>query len=180
MARTVACANSRRPDAIGVVNDAVEDGVGERGNPDQVMPAVHGNLAGDDERAFVVAILDDFEQIARLVGREGFGSPIIEDEQFDARQRAQKPGKPSPRPRVELSGDPLLRRSQFPSGTVGVGASVAFDRNLTHWSQLGPVGAFSTSFASCGSTQRGKSMNRIWEDRKVRATREWEGRAGVD
>ena len=53
-------------DAIGVVNDAVEDGVGERGNPDQVMPAVHGNLAGDDERALVVAILDDFEEIAAL------------------------------------------------------------------------------------------------------------------
>jgi hypothetical protein len=62
-------------DAIGVVNDAVEDGVGERGNPDQVMPAVHGNLAGDDERALVVAILDDFEQIARLIGGERFGGP---------------------------------------------------------------------------------------------------------
>src|SRR5271166_2027265 len=35
-------------DAIGVVNDAVEDGVGERWNADQVMPAVHGNLAGDE------------------------------------------------------------------------------------------------------------------------------------
>src|SRR5271166_4010643 len=79
-------------DAIGVVNDAVEDGVGERGNADQVMPAVYGNLAGDDERAFVVAILDDFEQIARLVGRERFGSPIIQDEQFDAREGPQEPG----------------------------------------------------------------------------------------
>ena len=35
-------------DAVGVVNDAVEDGVGERGNPDQVVPTVDGNLAGDD------------------------------------------------------------------------------------------------------------------------------------
>jgi len=42
------------------VNDAVEDRVGKGGNADQIMPAVHGNLAGDDERAFVVAILDDF------------------------------------------------------------------------------------------------------------------------
>ena len=55
------------------MNDAVEDGVGEGWNADQVMPAVHGNLAGDDERAFVVAILDDFEQIARLIGGERFG-----------------------------------------------------------------------------------------------------------
>src|SRR5271157_1720033 len=79
-------------DAIGVVDDAVEDGVGERWDADQIVPAVHGNLAGDDERAFVVAILDDFEQIARLIGRERFGSPVVQDEQFDARQGAQEPG----------------------------------------------------------------------------------------
>jgi hypothetical protein len=38
-------------DSVGVVNDAVEDGVGERGNADQVVPAVDGNLTGDDERS---------------------------------------------------------------------------------------------------------------------------------
>src|SRR5271163_4084326 len=57
-------------DPISVVNDTIEDGVGERGNPDQVMPSVHGNLAGDDERALVVAIFDDFQKIARLSGGE--------------------------------------------------------------------------------------------------------------
>jgi hypothetical protein len=30
--------SARMSDATGVVNDAVEDGVGERGDPDQVMP----------------------------------------------------------------------------------------------------------------------------------------------
>jgi hypothetical protein len=79
-------------DAIGVVNDAVEDGVGERGNADQVMPTIDGNLAGDDERALVVAILDDFEQIARLIGGESFGSPVVQDEQFDAGEGGQEPG----------------------------------------------------------------------------------------
>ena len=66
-------------DAIGVVDDAVEDGVGERWDADQIVPAVHGNLTGEDERALVVTILDDFEQIACLVGRERFGAPIIEN-----------------------------------------------------------------------------------------------------
>src|SRR5208282_6618838 len=56
------------------------------------MPAVHGNLTGDDDRALVVAILDDFEQVARLFGGERLRPPIVEDEQLDARQRAQKPG----------------------------------------------------------------------------------------
>ena len=35
----------------------------------------------------------------------------------------------------------------------------AFDRNLAHWSQLGPAAAFSTSFESWGSTQRGKGWS---------------------
>ena len=47
----------------------------------------------------------------------------------------------------------------------------AFDRNLAHWSQLGPAGAFSTSFESWGSTQRGKGMVRISVDVIARATR---------
>jgi len=34
--------------------------------------AIDGNLAGDDEGAFVVAVLDDFEEIAGLIGRQGF------------------------------------------------------------------------------------------------------------
>ena len=35
--------------SVGVVNDAVEDSVGERGNTNQVMPAVDWNLTGNDE-----------------------------------------------------------------------------------------------------------------------------------
>jgi hypothetical protein len=62
----------------GVANDAVDD-----------IPAVHGNLTGDDERGLVVTVLDDFEQIAHLIGAEGFGPPIIQDEPFGARQGAQ-------------------------------------------------------------------------------------------
>ena len=54
-------------DAVGVVNDAVEDGVGERGHADQFMPSVDWNLARYDERSFVITVLDDFQEIARLV-----------------------------------------------------------------------------------------------------------------
>src|SRR5271155_1885233 len=45
----LAQALAREFDAVGVVNDTVEDGVGERGNANQVMPTVDGNLTGDDE-----------------------------------------------------------------------------------------------------------------------------------
>ena len=62
------------------MDDAVEDRVGERWNANHIVPSIHGNLAGDDEGALVVAILDDFEEIARLLGRQGFRPPIIQDE----------------------------------------------------------------------------------------------------
>ena len=39
------------------------------------------------ERARLVAILDDLEQIAALLGVERLGSPVVEDEQID-------PGEP--------------------------------------------------------------------------------------
>ena len=78
-------------DPVGVVDHAVENRVGERRDADHIVPAVDGNLAGDDERALVVAVLDDFEKIARLIGRQRFRPPIVEDEQFGPSDRAQEP-----------------------------------------------------------------------------------------
>ena len=43
-------------------------------------------------RSLIIAVFDDFEEIARLLGREGFRPPIVEDEQFDASDGAQQPG----------------------------------------------------------------------------------------
>ena len=47
-------------DAMGVVDDAVEDGVGQSWIADQVVPAVDWDLAGDQRGAASVAVLDDF------------------------------------------------------------------------------------------------------------------------
>ena len=63
----LAQALAREFDAVGVVNYTVEDGVGERGNANQVVLAVDWNLTGDDERSLVVTIFDDFEHISCLV-----------------------------------------------------------------------------------------------------------------
>lgn len=62
-------------DAMGVVDDAVEDRVGQCGIADNLVPAVGGHLAGDDQRARVVAILDDFQQIPPLLGGQRLGGP---------------------------------------------------------------------------------------------------------
>ena len=71
---------------MGVVDDAVEDGVGQRRIADDLVPAVDRQLAGDDQRAGVVAILDDLQQIALLFGEQRFRAP-------SRRGSADRPGR---------------------------------------------------------------------------------------
>ena len=54
-------------DAVGAMDDAVQDGVGERGIADHLVPAGDGELTGDDQRAGVVAVFDDLQQVALLL-----------------------------------------------------------------------------------------------------------------
>jgi hypothetical protein len=79
-------------DSAGIANDAIEDGIGERRIADDVMPAIDRHLAGEKNRTGVVAVLDDFEQVAGLVRRERLRTPIVEDEKFDPAEGAQQFG----------------------------------------------------------------------------------------
>lgn len=73
-------------DAVGVVDEAIEDRVGDA---DDFVPAIDGQLAGDDNRAGFVSVLDDFEQITALVGVERFWSPVVQDQQIKSDDRQQ-------------------------------------------------------------------------------------------
>src|SRR6516164_3718029 len=75
---------------MGVVNDAVEDGVGERRFPDQVVPTVDRDLASDQRGAAAVAVLDDFEHVVALLRSEWLEAPIIEDQQLYAAEGAHQ------------------------------------------------------------------------------------------
>jgi hypothetical protein len=55
------------------------------------VPTIDWNLAGDDEGAGVVAVLDDLQQIARLIADERLRPPIVEDQQSRACDLAQQP-----------------------------------------------------------------------------------------
>lgn len=61
-------------DAIGVVHDAIEDGISDGRISDDLVPPVDRNLAGDDGRAPLVAIFDDFEEVMTLIVVELFGA----------------------------------------------------------------------------------------------------------
>ena len=58
---------------------------------DDVVPAVDRQLAGDQEGAGVVAVLDDLEEIARLLRKKRLRSPVVEHEQVDPGELAQEP-----------------------------------------------------------------------------------------
>ncbi len=88
----LAHAVAREHDPVGGVDDAVEDGVGERRIADDLVPTIDRQLAGDDERASVVAVLDDLQEIAAVLGIELLRAPVVEDEKIDAGERAQELG----------------------------------------------------------------------------------------
>lgn len=53
-------------EAVSVVDQAVENGVGEGRICDRLVPVLDGQLAGDDGGAAAVTILEDFEKVAPL------------------------------------------------------------------------------------------------------------------
>ena len=55
--------------AIAVVHESIQDGVGERGLIQIRVPVFNGQLAGDESGFLVVAVVEDFEEIAfALIG----------------------------------------------------------------------------------------------------------------
>jgi hypothetical protein len=62
---------------VGVVDDAVEDGVGVSWIADDMVPFVDRELAGDDRGSSPMAFFEDFQQIMSCGGIERFETPIV-------------------------------------------------------------------------------------------------------
>src|SRR5712691_7919089 len=77
-------------DPVGVVDEAVENGVGVGGIADQRMPLVDRQLAGDEGGAAAVSVLEDLQEVVAGTGVERGEAPIVEDEQIDAAERARQ------------------------------------------------------------------------------------------
>ncbi len=73
---------ARKFDAIGVVNEAIQNSVCDRGISNHIVPVVHGDLAGNNGRALLVAILDNLKKIASLLVAELLRPPIVQDEKI--------------------------------------------------------------------------------------------------
>jgi urease gamma subunit len=59
--------------AVSVVKDAIEHGVRQGGISNDLVPWIRRDLAGDDQRAGVVQVLDDFQEIAPLFPGQWLG-----------------------------------------------------------------------------------------------------------
>ena len=68
-------------DAVSVVYQAVENGIAEGGIADDVVSMIDGYLGGDDRGPVTMAVIEQFEQIATLLGAEFGQPPIVEDDQ---------------------------------------------------------------------------------------------------
>ncbi len=64
-------------DAMGVVNEAIQNGVGVCWVRDNFVPAIHGKLRGDDRRAAAITLFEDFEQVVAGRGVERLEAPIV-------------------------------------------------------------------------------------------------------
>ena len=78
-------------DAMGVVNETIQDGVSVSGIPDNVMPGGQRKLGGDDCRPASVSLLEDFKKVMAGAGVEGFEAEVVEDEQIGPAERLDEP-----------------------------------------------------------------------------------------
>ena len=77
-------------DAVSVMDQAIEDGIGVGGITDQRVPLIDGKLAGDDGGVVAVAVLEDLQQVVASGGIERFEAPVVEDEDIDAAEGAKE------------------------------------------------------------------------------------------
>src|SRR3954468_8649130 len=77
---------------MGVVDQAVEDGVGVGRVSDHLMPFIDRYLAGENGRAAAAAFLGGFVEGPAGASVEGIKTPIIEDEELSAIEAAHDAG----------------------------------------------------------------------------------------
>src|SRR5215831_6462163 len=78
-------AGARDLDEVGAVGEAVEGGRGEEGLAEKVWPFRPIAIAGQDDRRFLVAFVDDVVEVFGAGPAEGLQPEVVEDEQIGAR-----------------------------------------------------------------------------------------------
>lgn len=119
---------------MGIVDEPVEDGIGDGGVTDRVMPVFKGQLTGNDCGNTVVPLFDNFQEVASFRVRHGGEAEIIYDEDMGFGELIDDLAVAAVAPRHgHLIGEPggaqVEAAEALPAGTVGKGAG---DKGLAH------------------------------------------------
>ena len=96
--------------AAGIVNDPIENGVGDGGFANHVMPTRDGQLGGDDGGSPMIALIEELEQIEPLLVGQPMRAPVVEDQQLDVCQLVDEAGKAP----IEARHDNILEERRHP------------------------------------------------------------------
>jgi hypothetical protein len=113
-------------DAMGVVNQPVEDAVSGGGIADLFVPARHRQLGGEDGRAGLIAILADLPEVAPFGFGHGSHGPVVDHQYIDAAEPRQQTAQTAIGPRDGQI--PEQRRGARVERGVSVAASLLRQR----------------------------------------------------
>ena len=72
------------------MHDAVEERIGDRRISHGVVPALDGQLNGDDCRARPLSVVEDLQHVASLLFTKRREAPVIEHKDVDLRETAEQ------------------------------------------------------------------------------------------
>ena len=75
---------------MGVVHELIQDGIRDGLIADQFVPVLDGELAGHDGGGASLPVVEDLQEITPLLGSERRQTPVIQDQELDARQRLEE------------------------------------------------------------------------------------------
>src|SRR5471032_1418210 len=80
-------------DPVAAVDDAIEDGVGERRVVEVGVPGLDGQLAGDDGGARADAVVEQLQQVDAFGRADGGDGEVVDDQEVELGQLGQAPGE---------------------------------------------------------------------------------------
>jgi hypothetical protein len=78
---------------VSIVNEPIQDAVGDSGITDLIVPLSDRHLAGEDRGACRVAVVTDFQKVTALTVGQWSHGPIIDQEDVDAGNPVQQLAK---------------------------------------------------------------------------------------
>jgi hypothetical protein len=77
---------------VGVVDEAIQNGVSDGWVGEAGMPLCDRHLSNDQGGGSAIAIIHDFEQVLGLAAGEGIAQPVIEDQELHSGERVEEFG----------------------------------------------------------------------------------------